>query len=46
MIRWSLQKGFITIPKSAKFERIEENREVFDFSIDDHEMAAIVSGLP
>eukprot|EP00914_Ancora_sagittata_P018134 GHVO01035775.1.p1 GENE.GHVO01035775.1~~GHVO01035775.1.p1 ORF type:complete len:285 (-),score=42.06 GHVO01035775.1:10-864(-) len=45
MIRWSVQKGFSTIPKSAKLQRIEENANVFDFSLDDEEMTAI-EGLP
>jgi diketogulonate reductase-like aldo/keto reductase len=43
MIRWSVQCGFITIPKSAKIERIDENSAVFDFTLDDPDMAKIVS---
>ncbi|ELT93078.1 hypothetical protein CAPTEDRAFT_146065, partial [Capitella teleta] len=43
MIRWSVQNGFITIPKSAKFERISDNCDVFDFSLDHQDLAAIVS---
>ena len=39
LIRWSLQKGFVTIPKSIKAERIEENSNVFDFSLTDQEVA-------
>ena len=33
LIRWSLQKGFVTIPKSTKPNRIDENSNVFDFSL-------------
>jgi diketogulonate reductase-like aldo/keto reductase len=37
LIRWALDHGFITIPKSVRRERIEENAQVFDFtlSVDD-----------
>lgn len=34
MIRWALQNGLITLPKSTKKERIKENLDVFDFSLD------------
>ena len=43
MIRWSVESGFITIPKSSKPERIDENSSIFDFSLDADDMAAIVS---
>lgn len=33
LIRWSLQKGFIPLPKSGKKERIIENFAVWDFEI-------------
>lgn len=32
-IRWSLQMGFIPLPKSVTPERIKSNSEVFDFEI-------------
>ncbi|XP_009332128.1 PREDICTED: uncharacterized oxidoreductase ZK1290.5-like [Pygoscelis adeliae] len=32
-IRWSIQNGIVTIPKSTKAERIQENCKVFDFTI-------------
>jgi diketogulonate reductase-like aldo/keto reductase len=38
LIRWSLQRGFIVIPKSARKERIESNAQVFDFALTDGEM--------
>ncbi|HEV2546757.1 MAG TPA: aldo/keto reductase [Stellaceae bacterium] len=43
LLRWSLQKGFVTIPKSAKKERIIENAAIFDFSLAVEEMAKLDS---
>jgi len=33
VLRWDLQKGIITIPKSVHKERIEENAKIFDFEL-------------
>jgi len=41
LIRWSLQHGFICIPKSARAERIRENNEVFGWSIAAEDMARL-----
>jgi diketogulonate reductase-like aldo/keto reductase len=41
LLRWSLQKGFVTIPKSAKRERIVENAALFDFALDPAQMAEL-----
>jgi methylglyoxal/glyoxal reductase len=41
MLRWDLQLGVVTIPKSVHRERIEENSRVFDFSLDADDMARI-----
>jgi diketogulonate reductase-like aldo/keto reductase len=41
LIRWSLQRGFIVIPKSARKERIESNARVFDFELTNDEMARL-----
>ena len=41
VIRWHLQLGNVVIPKTVTPERIEQNLEVFDFELDDDEMAAI-----
>lgn len=41
VIRWDLQKGVLTIPKSVREERIRENADVFDFELSAEDMAAI-----
>ena len=41
LLRWSLQKGFVTIPKSAKRERIAENAALFDFALSAQQMATL-----
>jgi 2,5-diketo-D-gluconate reductase A len=41
IIRWHLQEGRVVIPKSVTPDRIRQNRQVFDFELNDHEMAAI-----
>jgi len=41
MLRWSLQSGVITIPKSVNVSRIKENLEVLNFELSDEDMAAL-----
>lgn len=41
MIRWCLDMGFITIPKSSHPDRIRENFEVLDFTLDDDDLEAL-----
>ncbi|MGV9276784.1 aldo/keto reductase [Streptomyces griseosporeus] len=41
VLRWHLQTGNVVIPKSVTPSRIEENISVFDFSLDDEDLAAI-----
>ncbi|MFF6825168.1 aldo/keto reductase [Streptomyces longwoodensis] len=41
VLRWHLQLGNVVIPKSVTPSRIEENIDVFGFSLDDEDLAAI-----
>jgi methylglyoxal/glyoxal reductase len=41
VLRWSLQKGVVTIPKSVQPERIISNSQIFDFEITAEDMLAI-----
>ncbi|AVR45967.1 aldo/keto reductase [Christiangramia fulva] len=43
VIRWDLQMGVATIPKSVHKKRIEENARVFDFELSKDEMELITS---
>ncbi|MBM3686385.1 MAG: aldo/keto reductase [Actinobacteria bacterium] len=43
MVRWSLQLGNIVLPKSVTPARIQQNIDVFDFVLDDADMAAIAT---
>ncbi len=45
-IRWSLQHGVVTIPKSVTRERLVDNAKVFDFEISQADMAAIDAVTP
>lgn len=40
-LRWSLQKGFLPLPKSITPSRIVENAQLFDFELSDEDMQAI-----
>lgn len=40
-LRWNLQHGVITIPKSVKKERIISNSEIFDFELSPEDMQTI-----
>jgi diketogulonate reductase-like aldo/keto reductase len=41
LIRWALQKGFVVLPRSSNAERIAENAAVFDFVLDDTQIARL-----
>lgn len=41
VLRWDLQKGVITIPKSVHKERIIENSKIFDFELSAEDMERI-----
>lgn len=43
-LRWSLQMGFLPLPKSANPMRIKENSEIFDFELTSEDMD-VVAGL-
>uniref|UniRef100_A0ACB8F325 Uncharacterized protein n=1 Tax=Sphaerodactylus townsendi TaxID=933632 RepID=A0ACB8F325_9SAUR len=43
-ICWSIQNGIVTIPKSTKLERVQENCQVFDFSLVEDDVA-ILNGM-
>ena len=44
LLRWSLQKGFVPLPKSVTPSRIVENAEVYGFELDKEDMAKLETG--
>ncbi|XP_056148576.1 uncharacterized oxidoreductase ZK1290.5 isoform X2 [Lampris incognitus] len=40
-IRWSVQNGVVTIPKTTKKERVQENCQVFEFKLEEVDIAAL-----
>ena len=40
-IRWSLQRGYLPLPKSVTPARIRENLQVFDFTLTDEDVQRI-----
>ena len=43
ILRWELQRGIVVIPKSVHKERMEQNFDVFDFTLSDEDMKAIAA---
>ncbi|MBV4417960.1 aldo/keto reductase [Clostridium tyrobutyricum] len=43
VLRWLIQRGVVCIPKSVKKERIEQNFDVFNFTLTDEDMQSIAS---
>lgn len=43
ILRWNVQRNVVVIPKSVHKERIEENINIFDFTLSDEDMAAIAT---
>jgi 2,5-diketo-D-gluconate reductase A len=43
ILRWGLQRGIVVIPKSTHIERMEENLNVFDFTLSDEDMKVMAS---
>ncbi|MFC4810201.1 aldo/keto reductase [Paenibacillus sp. GCM10023250] len=41
ILRWDIQSGIVTIPKSTKEHRIVENAAIYDFELTAEDMAAI-----
>jgi diketogulonate reductase-like aldo/keto reductase len=41
VLRWNIQKGIVTIPKSSHEERLAENIDIFDFRLSDDEIKQI-----
>ena len=41
VLRWSLQHGFLPLPKSVHENRIIENAQIFDFELSPEDIAAI-----
>lgn len=41
VLRWSLQHGFLPLPKTSTFERVKENADVFDFELTSEDMEKI-----
>ena len=42
-IRWSLQRGYLPLPKSSNLERIIENAAVFDFELEEADVSLIAN---
>jgi diketogulonate reductase-like aldo/keto reductase len=40
-LRWLVQQNVVAIPRTSRVERLSENIDIFDFSLDDDDMAAI-----
>uniref|UniRef100_T1GQ73 NADP-dependent oxidoreductase domain-containing protein n=1 Tax=Megaselia scalaris TaxID=36166 RepID=T1GQ73_MEGSC len=43
LLRWIIQRGISTIPKSTNPERLKQNLNIFDFKLSDEEMKTLAS---
>jgi diketogulonate reductase-like aldo/keto reductase len=41
LLRWCVQRDLVVIPKSTHRDRIEENAQIFDFTLSDEDMAEL-----
>ncbi len=42
-MRWLIQRGIVTIPKTVRRERMIENISIFDFELSQEDMKKIVA---
>lgn len=43
VLRWNVQRGVVVIPKSVHKDRIEQNIDIWDFTLSDEDMAKIAA---
>ena len=43
MLRWSIQMGFIPLPRTSNLSRLKENSDIFNFTISSVDMKAITA---
>lgn len=43
MLRWNIQRGVVVLPKSTHKERMEQNIDVFDFTLSEEDMQKIAA---
>jgi diketogulonate reductase-like aldo/keto reductase len=41
LVRWSLQRGFVPLPKSDTPSRIEKNADLYSFELDNDDMSKL-----
>lgn len=41
VLRWNMEKGYVTIPKTVNSARLRENMSIFDFKLDDEDVKRI-----
>ena len=42
-LRWNVQRGVVVIPKSVHKDRMEQNLDIWDFTLSDEDMAKIAA---
>lgn len=43
VLRWHVQLGLVAIPKSASATRLRENLDIFDFTLDESDLATLIT---